>query len=145
MPEWDLLITDARIATMRSGAAPYGTLERGALAIRDGAIAWLGPMSELPSAHDATVRSLEGRWLTPALIDCHTHLVFAGNRAEEFAMYRTSLNFIDGVIGQVLDDLGERGLLDNTVVLISADHGGSNSERAVNTARRRGPDSAPMS
>jgi imidazolonepropionase len=95
MPEWDLLITDARIATMRSGAAPYGTLERGALAIRDGAIAWLGPMSELPSAHDATVRSLEGRWLTPALIDCHTHLVFAGNRAEEFAMRKGGASYED--------------------------------------------------
>jgi imidazolonepropionase len=95
MPEWDLLITDARIATMRSGAAPYGTLERGALAIRDGAIAWLGSMSELPSAHDAPVRSLEGRWLTPALIDCHTHLVFAGNRAEEFAMRKSGASYED--------------------------------------------------
>ena len=95
MPEWDLLITDARIATMRSGAAPYGTLESGALAIRDGAIAWLGPMSELPSAYDAPVRSLEGRWLTPALIDCHTHLVFAGNRAEEFAMRKAGASYED--------------------------------------------------
>lgn len=84
MIDWDLLLTDARLATMRAGEADYGRIENAALAIRDGRIEWLGPQAELPATQAAATRSLAGRWLTPALIDCHTHLVFAGNRATEF-------------------------------------------------------------
>ncbi|HEA16558.1 MAG TPA: imidazolonepropionase [Pseudoalteromonas prydzensis] len=85
--EWDLLITDANIATMDSSIdAPYGAIDNAALAIKDGHIAWLGKQTELP-AFDALatpIISAKGQWLTPGLIDCHTHLVFAGSRAEEF-------------------------------------------------------------
>ena len=85
MGRWDLLLTDARIATMRAGAPdPYGAIDGGALAIRDGEIAWVGPGMDLPSRRAEEVRSLEGRWITPALIDCHTHLVFGGDRGSEF-------------------------------------------------------------
>lgn len=84
MPDWDLLITDANIATMRSGAGAYGAIENAALAIAAGRIAWIGPMSELPANAAVETRSVHGRWLTPALVDCHTHLVFAGDRAAEF-------------------------------------------------------------
>ena len=84
MADWDLLLTDARLATMRAGEADYGRIEAGALAIRDGCIDWLGPEPEIPARTAAETRSLDGRWLTPALIDCHTHLVFAGKRATEF-------------------------------------------------------------
>ena len=84
MADWDLLLTDARIATMRAGASDYGIIEAGAIAIVDGEIAWLGPAAELPVAKPAVTRSVENRWCTPALIDCHTHLVFAGDRAAEF-------------------------------------------------------------
>lgn len=85
MDHWDLLLTDARIATMRGGAPdPYGAIDGGALAIRDGRIAWVGPGADLPSRRPEEVRSLEGRWITPALIDCHTHLVFGGDRGSEF-------------------------------------------------------------
>jgi len=84
MADWDLLLTDAHIATMQSGAADYGTIEDGALAIAGGTIAWLGPASERPASGAAETRSVAGRWLTPALIDCHTHLVFGGDRAGEF-------------------------------------------------------------
>ena len=84
MSDWDLLLTDARIATMRSGAEPYGVIDDAALAIANGKLAWLGPVAELPDTRYTAKKSLEGRWLTPALIDCHTHLVFAGNRATEF-------------------------------------------------------------
>lgn len=84
MADWDLLLTDMRIATLRDAAADYGVIEDGALAIADGKIAWLGPLSECP-AHDAReTRSLDNRWITPALIDCHTHLIFGGNRAAEY-------------------------------------------------------------
>lgn len=85
MSDWDLLLTDARIATLESGAAPYGEIEGlAALAVRDGRIAWIGAESELPASEATETRSLHGRWLTPALIDCHTHLVFGGDRAAEF-------------------------------------------------------------
>lgn len=89
MSDWDLLLTDARIATMRCDDAPddgdYGELPKpAALAIANGRIAWIGEQSALPAHAAVETRSLAGRWLTPALIDCHTHLVFGGNRAEEF-------------------------------------------------------------
>jgi len=84
MASWDLLLTDANIATLSADTPKYGEIADGAVAISDGSIAWVGPQSELPSTTATTVRSLSGRWLTPALIDCHTHLVFAGSRADEF-------------------------------------------------------------
>jgi imidazolonepropionase len=84
MADWDLLLTDARLATLRPGTVEYGRIDDGALAIRDGRIDWLGAQAQLPAGRAAKTRSLAGRWLTPALIDCHTHLVFAGNRASEF-------------------------------------------------------------
>jgi len=89
MPEWDLLLTDARIATMRPGnvdsEANYGVIEEpAAIAIRDDRIAWIGKQADLPARSTRDARSMAGRWLTPALIDCHTHLVFGGDRAAEF-------------------------------------------------------------
>jgi len=85
MQNWDLLLTDARIATMRDGAPDYGIVAgRAAIAISDDRIVWLGDESNLEGRTAAKQRSMSGRWLTPALIDCHTHLVFGGNRASEF-------------------------------------------------------------
>jgi len=78
----ELLLTDARIATMVG--ADYGVIEDGALAIADGKITWIGPQAGLPNDSARETRSLNGRVVTPALIDCHTHLVFGGNRAAEF-------------------------------------------------------------
>jgi imidazolonepropionase len=80
----DLLLTDANLATMQAGGEAYGAVANAALAIRDGRITWLGPMSGLPEIAATETRCIDGRWLTPALIDCHTHLVFAGDRAREF-------------------------------------------------------------
>ena len=81
---WDLLLTDVRIATMRDGGGAYGAIEDGALAIAGGLIDWVGPAAALPRGEARETRSLEGRWITPALIDCHTHLVFGGDRGAEF-------------------------------------------------------------
>ena len=83
---WDLLWTDARLATMVPGAA-YGAIEDGAIAVEGGSIAWVGRMEGLPPAARRDARRVEsagGRWITPGLIDCHTHLVHGGNRADEF-------------------------------------------------------------
>ena len=84
MADWDLLLTDARIATMRQGAPDYGTVDAGAIGIAGGIIDWIGPATDLPDRAAAETCSLAGRWLTPALIDCHTHLVFGGTRAAEY-------------------------------------------------------------
>ena len=84
---WDGLILDARLATLRDGAGAYGAIEDGALGWKDGVIRYAGPRAQLPQAPEtlaAHVESAGQRWITPALIDCHTHLVFAGNRAGEF-------------------------------------------------------------
>jgi len=85
MSDWDLLLTDARIATMRDDESDYGVVDgTAAIAISDGHIVWIGKQSDLPKHRAMSERSMSGRWLSPALIDCHTHLVFGGNRAAEF-------------------------------------------------------------
>ncbi len=75
----DLLITNVHLATMAGG---YGEVRHGAIAVKDGRIAWLGPRDGAPAA--AQVFDGSGAWLTPGLIDCHTHIVHAGNRSDEF-------------------------------------------------------------
>jgi len=84
MDDWDLLLTDVRIATLAADSPEYGEISDGAIAIANGSIAWLGPDAERPAGKSRKTRSLGGQWLTPALIDCHTHLVFAGDRSQEF-------------------------------------------------------------
>ena len=81
--KWDTLLTDINVATMLPGGAPYGPIENAAIALANGSIAWIGPQSELAETSANETRSLGGCWATPALIDCHTHLVFGGNRATE--------------------------------------------------------------
>ena len=83
---WDRLIVDAQVAAMTEGGAAYGAIRDGAVAIKDGRIAWAGPARDLPGAPEGLARlidRLDGAWVTPGLIDCHTHLVFAGERAGE--------------------------------------------------------------
>ena len=84
MADWDLLLTDARIATMCQGARDYGAIKAGAIAVAQGSIAWVGAAADLPEGRARETRSVDGRWVTPALIDCHTHLVFGGDRAGEY-------------------------------------------------------------
>lgn len=86
-PRWDTLWTDAHLATMTAGGAPYGEIRDGAVAALDGRIAWVGARADLPGPVDGLARDLRsagGGWITPGLIDCHTHLIFGGNRADEF-------------------------------------------------------------
>jgi imidazolonepropionase len=86
---WDTLWVDANLATMTEGGAPYGAILRGAVAAKDGKIAWVGYAADLlkpPDELAREVRRCEGAWITPGLVDCHTHLVFGGDRAREFEM-----------------------------------------------------------
>jgi imidazolonepropionase len=78
----DLLLTDCRVATMR--APNFGAIEDAAIAITNGRIAWVGPRPDCPAVQAMQIESLHGRWITPGLIDCHTHLVFGGTRVGEW-------------------------------------------------------------
>ncbi len=108
MPEWDLLLTDAKIFTLACGSEGYGSTHS-SLAIKDGRIVWLGGEKEIPPNKASTTRSLDGQVVTPALIDCHTHLIFAGNRAEEFEMRQNGASYEDiakaggGILSTVRD------------------------------------------
>lgn len=95
MTNWDLLLSDVRIATMRPNEDDYGIIENAAVAVADGVIAWAGPMHEQPEAQVAETRSMNGYWITPALIDCHTHLVFGGDRAHEFEQRLQGVSYED--------------------------------------------------
>ena len=91
---WDRLIRKVNLATM-SGEG-YGALERAAIAVADGRIAWLGPDDELPARRQtADEVAAQDCWLTPGLIDCHTHLVYAGNRAGEFEQRLNGASYAD--------------------------------------------------
>lgn len=88
MAKGDRIWTNAWLATLDPARSGLGIVERGAIAARDGHILFAGPEADLPSAAlaGAETTDCEGRWITPGLIDCHTHLVHAGNRAHEFEM-----------------------------------------------------------
>jgi imidazolonepropionase len=84
----DAVWLNARLATLVAGRPGLGTIESGAVAAREGRIAFAGPQDELPSVwrNGARIVDCDGRWITPALIDCHTHLVYGGDRAHEFEL-----------------------------------------------------------
>ena len=100
MTSFDRLIINANIATFSAHygfnndknedarSIPYGQLENAAIGIKDGKIAWIGAQEQitthLPHYQDNQVTDANGKWLMPGLIDCHTHIVYGGNRSNEF-------------------------------------------------------------
>ena len=85
----DTLWVGANLATMAEGGKPYGAIVDGALAVSGGKISWLGPRSELPEEFEGAARvrhDAGGAWITPGLVDCHTHLIWGGSRAREFEL-----------------------------------------------------------
>ncbi len=90
------VLVNARVATMFGSAAPYGLIENGAVIIEAGRVVWVGNKSELPEgAAKLPAHDLDGRLVTPALIDCHTHIVYGGNRAREFEMRLEGASYED--------------------------------------------------
>src|SRR5262245_32480704 len=77
-----LLLKHGTLATMVQGAEPYGLIADGAVLVDGGRLDWVGPSAEAPAAGETV--DLEGRLVTPGLIDCHTHLVHGGSRSDEF-------------------------------------------------------------
>jgi imidazolonepropionase len=91
---WDRLLVDCRVATFEEMPGnPLGLIENGAIAIADGKILRVGKRTELAGFRAKEVVALGGAWVTPGLIDCHTHLVFGGTRAEEHAMRRAGATY----------------------------------------------------
>jgi imidazolonepropionase len=85
-----VLLTHLKLATMTDG---YGLIENGAVLIEDGAISWTGQSADAPKGHKTI--DCHGRLATPGLIDCHTHLVYGGNRAAEFEQRLTGVSYAD--------------------------------------------------
>jgi imidazolonepropionase len=84
---------NARLATLASAAPGIGIVEDGAVAARGDRIAYAGPEADLPPLAEAEVIDCEGRWITPGLIDCHTHLVYAGHRARDFELRQKGVSY----------------------------------------------------
>ncbi|WP_333606486.1 imidazolonepropionase [Arsukibacterium sp.] len=97
MQQFDAIWINANIATMTDNGQPYGAVTQGVLAVKDGLIAYVGPRSELPECDllATPLYDAQGQWLLPGLIDCHTHLVYAGNRANEFEMRLNGASYQD--------------------------------------------------
>ncbi len=169
MSTWDSLWTNARIATMvPAGEDPYGAVADGAIAVAGGVIAWVGPTVELDRSQvqGVPVHDAGQSWITPGLIDCHTHIVYGGNRAAEFeqrlngATYEEIARAGGGIVSTVratrqasVDALVEsalprvRSLLREGVTTIeikSGDGLDTATERRMLQAARRLPDHLPV-
>ena len=174
MTAWDSLWTNARIATMTSagndssGDDPYGAIGDGAIAVAGGDIAWLGATADLDRAQAQGVPAHDagGAWITPGLIDCHTHAVYGGNRAAEFEQRLNGATYAEiaraggGIVSTVratrqasVDELVESALPrlraiaaeGVTTVEIKSGYGlDTATERRMLQAARRIPDHLPV-
>src|SRR5205085_12209012 len=91
---WDRLLVDCQIVTMQpAGVDPLGIVRSGAIGIQDGKIVRVGKRTELAGFKAKEVVALGGALVTPGLVDCHTHLVFGGTRADEHAMRRAGASY----------------------------------------------------
>ncbi|MFW6054992.1 MAG: imidazolonepropionase [Thermodesulfobacteriota bacterium] len=96
--EIDSIWTGANLATMTANGRPYGLIENGALAVSGRSLAWVGPAEELPPyflQRADRLHRLDSGWITPGLVDCHTHLVYGGNRAKEFEQRLQGVSYAD--------------------------------------------------
>ncbi|MGO4706799.1 imidazolonepropionase [Microvirga sp. 2MCAF38] len=86
---------NARLATMKAAHSGLGIVENGVIVARDGRILHVGDVSNMPSISDAERIDCDGRWITPGLIDCHTHLVHGGDRSHEFELRLAGASYED--------------------------------------------------
>src|SRR5580700_5977635 len=114
-----------RLATLSPEREGLGVVEHGLIAERGGVIAYAGPASDAPRLDAASRTDCDGRWITPGLIDCHTHLVYGGNRAEEFEQR---------LAGASYQEIAHRG--GGIVSTVRATRAASEDE-LVSTAQRR--------
>ena len=117
-----MLLTNATLATL-TGPERYGLIENGAVAIEGERIVWVGKAEAIPADYKAQeARDLEGRLVTPALIDCHTHIVFGGHRAREFEMRLEGASYeaIARAGGGIVSTVGATRTADKATLLASA-------------------------
>ena len=123
------IIAGGKAATLVDGAATCGLVEDAAIVVDGDTIAWVGPAADLPPAHAALARhEYRGRVVTPALIDCHTHIVHGGNRARELEMRLNGFSYEDiahaggGIVSTVAATHGatEEDLLSSALPRIEA-------------------------
>jgi imidazolonepropionase len=97
MQTFDAIWINANIATMTDSGKAYGVVENAVMAVKDGRIAYLGARAGLPSfdVMSTPVHDVAGQWLLPGFIDCHTHLVYGGNRANEFELRLKGASYQD--------------------------------------------------
>ncbi len=96
--EWDRVWIGADIASMVAGVEPYGKLKSDALAVKGERIDWIGSAAEArrrAAAQDIPVQDCRGLWMTPGLIDCHTHLVYGGDRVADFEKRLCGVSYED--------------------------------------------------
>jgi imidazolonepropionase len=105
----DIIYTNCSVATMLKGEQPYGLVNDASLVVINKSIAWVGKAGNLPDHYaDMRFEDLGGRLVTPALLDCHTHLVFGGSRAQEFEARRNGARYQEiarnggGIVSTVL-------------------------------------------
>lgn len=122
-----MLLRNAVVATM-AGDQPYGLIKNAAIKVKQGLIAWVGAESDLPAQLDGPSEDLDGRLVTPGLIDCHTHIVFGGNRAAEFEMRLNGASYEEvaraggGIVSTVTAtrDTSEAALLADALTRVDA-------------------------
>lgn len=127
----DTVFVDVNLATMTPGGEPYGAIRDGVLATTGDRISFVGSRRELSMPPDEAARRVircDGAWLTPGLIDCHTHLVFAGNRADEFEQRLQGVSYAEiarrggGIVSTVhaTREAAEEELVDQALVRLDA-------------------------
>lgn len=129
---WQTLWLNVNLATMTESGQGYGEITQAALAISEGKIAWLGKQIDLPEYNSELVEEIDGKnqWLTPGLIDCHTHLVYGGHRANEFEMrlqgksYQEIAEAGGGIVSTVAAtrEASEQALFDSALPRLTALH-----------------------
>ncbi|MCD4748773.1 MAG: imidazolonepropionase [Thermoanaerobaculales bacterium] len=123
---WDTLWLEVNLATMTSGGPPFGEILDGAVGIEGGRLAFVGPCDRLPGEPGGLAKEVrEGRgcWMTPGLIDCHTHLVYGGNRAGEFEKRLRGVSYeeIARAGGGILSTVKATRTADEAELLMSAE------------------------
>lgn len=117
------IFSNAQIATMADLSGGYGLIPQGAIVVEDARISWAGPQADLPARYrDAASQDLGGRLVTPGLIDCHTHIVFGGDRAREFEMRLEGASYeeIARAGGGILSSVNATRAADEAVLLAAA-------------------------
>ena len=89
---WDSVWINAHLATLDEDG-DYGIIEDGAVAVRNGKVVWVGKTADVDDDAECSFHDAKGKWMTPGLIDCHTHLVYGGNRAAEFEMRLNGVSY----------------------------------------------------